>query len=396
VVDLWTSAATHAVLPLVATAHGGLLQLQTGIGAHRARFGRWSGGLWLPECGYRPGLEELLGDCGVRAFCVDQTATVKGEAGSLDQLEPVATGSGPVAVPIDWMTVQLVWSDHGYPRDPVYRDYHRQTLNGMRAWSNGGAPYDPGAARARAGEHAREFVASVAARLADYREARGRPGLIVFAVDTELLGHWWYEGLWWLERVIEEAAEQGVALATLPDALERHEARPRNLVTSTWGERKDLRTWDSPAVAHIARAQRTAELRLVSELSQAPLPAAALPDAERAARELLALQSSDWAFMVTRSLAGDYPERRVAGHRGAFDQALSALARSMRDFRTMPVHAPDPGLRVPGEVATGGRLRGLAPRLSLAPLLGPGGAWAQPLRHHAETPRPSRDRVAGR
>ena len=33
---------------------------------------------------------------------------------------------------------------------------------------------------------------------------------------------------------------------------------------------------------------------------------------ERAARELLALQSSDWAFQVTRDLAADYPLERVA------------------------------------------------------------------------------------
>ncbi|TMK41750.1 MAG: hypothetical protein E6G56_03230 [Actinobacteria bacterium] len=45
----WTSSATHAVLPLLATDAGVRSQLQAGIDAHRARFGAWNGGFWLPE-----------------------------------------------------------------------------------------------------------------------------------------------------------------------------------------------------------------------------------------------------------------------------------------------------------------------------------------------------------
>jgi 1,4-alpha-glucan branching enzyme len=72
---------------------------------------------------------------------------------------------------------------------------------------------------------------------------------------------------------------------------------------------------------------------------------------ERAARELLALQSSDWAFQVTHDLAGDYPSRRVAAHVEALDAALAALKDSA------PV--PEP------------HVRNLAPGLDLAPLLSP-------------------------
>ena len=55
-VALAASAATHAVLPLLATRAGLRLQLDTGIRSHRRRFG-WDGGFWLPECAYAPGLE---------------------------------------------------------------------------------------------------------------------------------------------------------------------------------------------------------------------------------------------------------------------------------------------------------------------------------------------------
>ena len=122
-VELWTSAATHALLPLIATDAGLRLQLATGTASHLHRFGHWSGGFWLPECAYVPGLERELADDGVRAFCVDQTGV-----DGFDHLLPVATEPGPVAVPIDWQTVQLVWNDEdGYPADPLYRNYWGRT-----------------------------------------------------------------------------------------------------------------------------------------------------------------------------------------------------------------------------------------------------------------------------
>ena len=52
------------------------------------------------------------------------------------------------------------------------------------------------------------------------------------------------------------------------------------------------------------------------------------PALERAVRELMALQSSDWAFQVTYGTAADYPLERVAGHTGELDAALAALKDS--------------------------------------------------------------------
>jgi 1,4-alpha-glucan branching enzyme len=361
-IELWTSSATHAVLPLLATEQGAQLQLGAGIASHRARFGGWSGGLWLPECAYRPGLEDQLEAAGVRAFCIDQSRT----GDPLAQLEPHATPAGPVAVPIDWETIALVWDHNGYPADRVYRDYHVPTLNGLRPFAIGGGAYDRRAARARALEHARDFIAQLVRRSDAYRAARGRPGLIVCALDTELLGHWWYEGLAFLEAVLDEAPAAGLRLATLPDALDRHPAVEHPLVESSWGIGKDLRTWDSPSVAEIVWPAREAELRLVAALAAGGAADGFRPAAERAARELLALQSSDWAFMETRALAADYPERRVRSHAAAFDDALAVLDGAVKDFRAMPAESKvEPALR------------GLAPDLDLAPLLAPASPWGR-------------------
>jgi 1,4-alpha-glucan branching enzyme len=267
----------------------------------------------------------------------------------------VATPSGPVALPIDWQTVQLVWSNNGYPADPRYRDYHGRTTHDLRPWNIGGDPYSHGDAGRLARAHAKDFVERCGARLDAYRSERGRPGVLTCAIDTELLGHWWYEGLGWLTAVLDEADRQGVPFMRASDAAAVAPPVERELTASTWGRPKDMSTWDSPLVADFAWTARTAELRTLREFAAAGGVNGGLnghgPALERAARELLALQASDWAFQVTHDIAGDYPSRRVAAHAEALDAALAALTDSA------PV--PEPGVR------------NLAPGLDLSPLLSP-------------------------
>ncbi len=303
----WTSAATHAVLPLLATDASIGLQIQTGIASHRRRFGDWGGGFWLPECAHAPWLHPLLEDAGVHATCVELTRVFG--LGDERHLRPLHTDDGPVLWPVDRATMALVWSERGYPSAGPYRSYHRLTDRHHRVWRNDGAPYDPEAAAAQVAADARAFVAAVAERAAG-------GGVCVCALDTELLGHWWYEGVRWLDAVVSEAASAGLALTTLDDALTRCEpvAAPESLSASSWGEGGDLRTWSGPAVAGLAWEARTAELEVLA-LGRRP--------AERALRELLALQASDWAFMAARDTAGLYPRERAAGHLSALRAALA-------------------------------------------------------------------------
>jgi 1,4-alpha-glucan branching enzyme len=346
-VELWTSAATHAVLPLVATEPGRQLQISAGVASHERRFDTWNGGFWLPECAYEPGLERELAELGTRCFCVDQT-NAHG-LGSLDQLEPVATEAGPVAVPIDWQTVELIWGPNGYPGSDAYRDYHGRTIHDLKPWNNAGGAYDHDAAIELAKQHAQQFVDHIATRLDAYASERGRPGLLCCALDTELIGHWWYEGPAFLREVLRLCETGDFDLQTLPQALDGIEpVEGRELEPSSWGREKDLSTWDSPKVAEFAFKARKAELDTVKAAAHATTRTPAL---ERAARELLAVQASDWSFITTYELAADYPQERVEGHLAELHTALAALT----DSRSVPEAA----------------LRNLAPQLDLSPLVAP-------------------------
>jgi 1,4-alpha-glucan branching enzyme len=338
-IELMASAATHAVLPLLATDAARRVQIDAGLRSHRRRFGE-PGGFWLPECAYEPGVERLLAERGVSAFCTDQSAHEPG----LEALAPIEAGAETVAFTIDWEAVRWLWSLDGYPSDPAFADFHRKSLRGARPWAISGDPYEPATGERRARQLGEQFAASASTRLSRFREERGRPGLIVFAIDTELLGHWWWEGPAWLESVIGAAAGHGVELVTVSEARERHPAEPRPLRRSSWGEGKDMRTWDSPEVADLAWAARRLELRLLRALRSGVEGDAA----ERATRELLAVQASDWAFLDRRRQAGDYPWQRTTDH-----------ARSMLEAINSGDESPSP------------RVRNLAPDLSLTPLLEP-------------------------
>jgi 1,4-alpha-glucan branching enzyme len=327
----WTSSATHAVLPLLATDAGVRAQVQTGVESHRRRFGeRWRGGFWLPECGYAPHLEPLLEETGVRMTCVELTADAGERAGrfalgAAEHLRPMVGEAGVVLAPIDRATIDLVWSEEGYPAHGTYRDYHRHTIHHHQPWANDGGAYDHARVLALARGHARDFVARTMERLRRANEDAGEPlpggGLVVCALDTELLGHWWYEGVHWLSVVVEECSRQGLALVRLDEAAATREPLPVDdgeWEASTWGKGGDLSTWSGPQVAEMAFDQRAAELGVLAAGPRG------VDDA--ALRELLALQASDWPFMVSRGLAVPYARERFAGHRDALRDALAVGA----------------------------------------------------------------------
>jgi 1,4-alpha-glucan branching enzyme len=274
----WTSAATHAVLPLLATDAGVRLQLETGIASHRRRFGSWDGGFWLPECAHAPWLDELLEEAGVHTSCVDWSRDHGNHR----------TEAGIFLIGIDREAVDRVWHESGYPSHGDYRDSHRLSARSHAYHANDGTPYDPERAAARARAHADAWVSTL------------EDGTVV-AFDTELFGHHWHEGVLFLERVLELADVVG-------PATDHADEPRRDAPVTSWGRGRDLRTWSG----ELAWTQRRAEL---TALGADP--------SDRALRELLALQSSDWAFLIDHATAGDYPRQRAEAHYQSFISALA-------------------------------------------------------------------------
>ncbi len=323
----WTSSATHEVLPLAAVDGAVRMQLETGIASHRRRFAGWNGGLWLPECGHAPWMDRLLAEAGVHTAVVDWTDVLG--RGAKRNLVPHASPEGPTLVPMDRELTELVWSHDGYPAGPEYRDHHGLTTHHHRAWANDGTAYDPARAWEAVRRDATSFLDAVEKRLVGASGAVRDP-LAVVAMDTELFGHHWHEGIWWLQTVVSQAAERGIEIERLDEAVARR--RPVRIKEdppeTSWGRGRGFDVWSGPKAAEFAWRIRGTELRTRHNGKDASSP--------EQLRALLALEASDWAFLHEGGSTGDYPTERAEAH---LDSVQGALESEFPD--TLESIAPD-------------------------------------------------------
>jgi 1,4-alpha-glucan branching enzyme len=377
VVEINTCAATHGYLPLVSTREARRAQIQVAVANYNKHFGRRPRGVWLPECAYAEGVEQLLAEVGLEYFFADAHAVLYGEPRPRYGVHaPVRLANGVAVFARDVETGEQVWSaGGGYPGDPFYREFYRDIgwdapldyvlphlhadgrrrplglkyhrVTGRDVPLSEKQPYEPHVAAERAGEHARHFVASrvdQAARLTDLFGGAVAP-LVVSPYDAELFGHWWHEGVDFLEQLFRQldARRDVIAPVSPGDYLE---ASPRlqtlRLSQSSWGEGGYNKVWLSESNSWLYPRQHAAEARM-TELADrfAPLAAGDSPDGEltvralkQAARELLLAQSSDWAFQIYQGTTAGYAASRFNAHIERFDRLAGAVGRGAveRDF----------------------------------------------------------------
>jgi 1,4-alpha-glucan branching enzyme len=373
-IEIATSAATHGYLPLMARDSTIRAQIGTGVRAYRRHFGREPRSIWLPECAYRPayikddgsvrpGLEAFVAEFGLKVFFVE-THTIEGG-------RPVGKAAGDVVGPYGeihrrWVvplpppsepthhstyqpyfvteprvaaigrnnrTGMQVWSaEHGYPGEARYREFHkRDGVSGLHYWRVTGPRvdlgdkqlWDPEQAFGHARLHAEHFSELVSDLLVDHRNATGTRGLISAAFDTELFGHWWFEGVDWLCDVLRRLAERpAVELTSAARYVEQHPPEVvLHLPESSWGEGGGHFVWDNAATSWMWPVIHAAEERIeriADRYADADGPIRAIAD--QAAREALLLQSSDWPFLITTGQARDYAAERFENHVERFNE----------------------------------------------------------------------------
>ena len=320
-IELLGGPATHPFQPLL-DDEWLRFSLRSGLDDTHLRIGRRPRGIWAPECGYRPGMEQHYADLGVGHFLVDGP-TVQGAGGTT--AEAVTVGdSDVVAFARDLDVTYRVWSPkRGYPGGRWYRDFHSydhesgfrpSRVTSTTTAPRDKAPYDPHAASAAVARDAADFVDVVRRRLVELAAERdGRAALVVAAYDTELFGHWWHEGPQWLDAVLRLLPDAGVRVRTLRGAIEAgHVGGPRELGPGSWGSGKDWRVWEGAAVADLVEDNEALRMR-VGKVLAVPTDARD-PVRDQLARSTLLALASDWAFMVTKDSAAGYARDRHERH----------------------------------------------------------------------------------
>ena len=180
----------------------------------------------------------------------------------------------------------------------------------------------------RVKEHSAHYAKLVETLIQEYHEQTDRYGLVSSNYDTELFGHWWFEGVEWIKQVLEHLSQSEVVdLVTASEYVARHEPdQAIALPESSWGAGGNHWTWDNPDTNWMWQPIHAAELRMEALVARFPdAEGASLRALNQAARELLLAQSSDWPFLVTTGQAGEYASKRFRQHLDRFETLADLL-----------------------------------------------------------------------
>ncbi len=361
--ELITSAATHAFLPLYQNHPETIdAQLQVAAEAHIRAFGRPSKGLWLPECAYFPGLERTLKRHKFEYFFASAHAVLNArDFPRAGVFAPLSLSGGILAFPRDMESTNALWSpDRGYPSDPVYRDFYRdigfdldleylkpympgtdeRLATGFKYHAVTGPTdqklwYDPDKAQARVKEHAQNFLYNRIQHAQKIAEAGlAETPVIVSPFDAELFGHWWFEGVSWLDAFFRQAVSQpGIRLVTPSDvAASGAVFQQTELAFSSWATGGYAEAWLDGSNDWIYRHTFKAVQRMVELVGRFPDVQGRKQRAlNQAAREVLLSQASDWPLIIKSGTTVGYAERRVKEHISNFTRIYESLSSNTMD-----------------------------------------------------------------
>jgi 1,4-alpha-glucan branching enzyme len=386
-IEIMGGAATHGFSPLLGRDESIRLQFLLGRAEHERLFGRAPAGCWLPECAYRgrgawrplpeapwsdkrPGTDEFVAEAGFGYFFADAHMAAAGTPLSAyeDDLPmggerfdlhghphrgiPFAgvitnspyqayrvssRGRRHVAALVrDPVASAQVWSRHsGYPGDGTYLEFHKiRWPGGLKLWRVTGngidlgdkQPYDPGAAQARAASHAKHF----AHLLYSIAQRDGEASTVVTSpFDTELFGHWWFEGPDFLREVYRALTQSSEVRPTSASRhLRDHEpATALQLAMGSWGANGDYSMWLNDETLWTWRRLWPLEDAFWNAVPRALKSEAARPVLAQAARELLLAQASDWQFIISTGEVADYATRRFNVHCDDLERLLMTLKK---------------------------------------------------------------------
>lgn len=363
-IEIITCGATHGFLPFISVNEKAVnAQIKIAVESHIKHFGVHPKGIWLPECAYYEGFDKILAENGIKYFFVDTHGIIFGKPKPIYGVyAPVFTIEGVAAFGRDITSSRQVWSSkEGYPGDYNYRDFYRdigydldfdyikdyivpdgtRVFTGLKYYKITGKtehkkPYDPEIAFNRTIDHARHFVQDRVNFAIEVSKYMDRPPLIVSPYDAELFGHWWFEGTDFIYNIFRELSYRGDITSTTPmKYLDKfHTNQILKINPSSWGDKGYYEVWLNGTNDWIYRHL----LNMSNFMTDAAKRFGDSTDQNvrrclnQMARELLLLQSSDWAFLITTGTAMEYAVRRTKEHIHNFLRLHSMLERGSFDI----------------------------------------------------------------
>ncbi len=374
-IEITTSGATHGFSPLLATDNNLNAQFKVGSDTTKRLFGKKAQGAWLPECAYRqgyeyvgkdgqkhwrPAIEVTLENNDIEYFFTESHVIEGGNSigcrrvvgiyGNIEYIPlPDREPTGYDTYSAYWLPdAQVavmgrndragyqVWSAaDGYPGDGCYREFHKKDdKSGMNYWRITSPTtdlgdkmlYDPVLALNQVNSNSDHYTTMLYHLLNDYKQSHGgKEGLVMVSFDTELYGHWWFEGIEFIKQVIRKLNNflPQIERMTAGEYLKAHPPTEAiQIPESSWGQGGHFYVWNNHLTEWMWPIIHSCEKRITSIADRYP----EIPDNKllhralnQLARENLLLQSSDWPFLITTWQAKDYATDRFREHVDRFE-----------------------------------------------------------------------------
>ena len=357
--EIITCSATHGFLPLLSvTPEAVKAQVRVGVNSYRKFFSANPKGIWLPECAYFEGMDKFLKDEGIKYFLSETHGVLFARPRPKFGVYSSYYTKNKVAVfGRDHESSKSVWSAvEGYPGDYDYREYYRdigfdadydyvkpyispcgtRIFTGIKYYRISGEsmhkePYSPERAAKKAASHASNFMFNREKQVEHLQPLLGRKPIIVAPYDAELFGHWWFEGIQWIDFLIRKICydQNTIKLITPFNYLKVY---PRNQVInpapSSWGYQGYYEVWLNGSNDWIYPHLHRAQAKMVEAVKKNALCNGLKERTlNQMARELLLAQSSDWAFMMKTGAFSEYAGKKTVTHLERFHLLNSYLEK---------------------------------------------------------------------
>ena len=337
-------------------------QIRQGIKSYQRFFGKKPNGFWPPECGYKPGIDQILAEEGIKYCFVDTHCLLYATPRPRFGINaPIYSSSGVAFFGRDLETSQQVWSaKEGYPGDFDYREFYRDIgydlpfdyiqsyihSSGIRKMtgikyhritgkSDHKEVYKPEWAREKAAIHAGNFIFNRIKQVEYLNTFMDQPPIITAPYDAELFGHWWFEGPQFLEFVIKKIHfDQNKIKMLTPSNYLKHYNRHQISQPSegSWGHEGYHEVWLNGTNDWIYPYLHIASHKMISMANEHQAPSSLIYRVlNQAARELLLAQSSDWAFIMKAGTMVDYAIRRSKSHLNQFAELINMIKENQID-----------------------------------------------------------------
>lgn len=357
---LITSAATHAFLPnFIEYPEVIRAQIVTAVDSFRRVFSVRPEGIWLPECGFYPGLENILKESGIKFFISSAHGVMYGDnIPEKGVFAPVECDNSIAVFPREKESCKDIWSPiDGYPGDAVYREFYRdigfdlpldyirpyiqdddiRVNTGFKYYAITGTEnknlYNPAIADKKLDEHVGNFIYNREKMINKVEKVfTDRPVLFTCPYDAELFGHWWFEGPAFIEKLLTEISKSETITSCTP--LEYLRKYPINQIStpnySSWGEQGYGQVWLDGSNDWIYR-HLFKIVEMMIELTQRYPDATGLKRRalNQAAREVLLSQASDWPLIMKTGTTVPYATKRIKSHILNFHKIYDSLCENV-------------------------------------------------------------------